>query len=345
MNKLHPEYYYHAGKIGTEYDQTVMRAYRHLGKRFVEADKKSDGPRLLIDYSHPDPMIQNISERLVKAPYHSQIAGVFEAFRTTKDAKIYRANPEFLTAMKRMDVELREELMPRPGFAAYYSFKPGVLVDIDGDAINGAYVYFYQKNQDDPVYLKVCYTTLPGDTTDKGNGLSFGNFGWLNLKIQPGWKFSDALAALKESPDADLNREIGGNANEDIFRTFLNLSMYVHSLSPDVSELKPRRDMTKQDIRQSSSDSNNLRSETYPVVLLNWSFGQERSYGIESTIRSAHLRWQPCGPGRSQTKLVIVREHEMKFKNVATSSQEVEKSPVNIRNINQSPTDRCVSIN
>lgn len=90
--------------------------------------------------------------------------------------------------------------------------------------------------------------------------------------------------------------------------------MYLHSLNPDVTHMKPVHQQTareQKDARKNGFDLNNTR---HLIRYVSWNYGKDREYSVDGTTVRTHLRWQPCGPGRGQTKLIMINEHERKYK-------------------------------
>lgn len=91
----------------------------------------------------------------------------------------------------------------------------------------------------------------------------------------------------------------------------INSLIYINSQDPDIEALKPLRLYQKKEL---SSFDNSKKSQirTIPVNLVSWSMYGKR-YSVDQTVVSPHMRWQPCGPNRSQVKLVWVKEHIRKY--------------------------------
>ena len=96
----------------------------------------------------------------------------------------------------------------------------------------------------------------------------------------------------------------------------LNAVMYIHSLNPDVTHLKPASQQTANERKATLRSGFDLNNSYFPLVYVSWNYGKDVIYSKESTIVKSHLRWQPCGPGRGDTKLIIIKEHERTFKHV-----------------------------
>jgi hypothetical protein len=320
---MHPDYYFYAGNLGTDLDKFSFKALRTVGKAtslsYIKGkDFSAERDINWEEVKKAGAQHAKVVTAIVSVEFDVALCGMFESFRQAENSKIYKVNPDFLKAMQRMDVELREELLPKPGFMAYFSFEPGVMYDHDGDNLVGAYVSFIKSPwAEDRLLLKVGYTTK-SDTTGPISG-TFGNAGWVCLEVKAGDKFETSLDNLHGNENAHLGNP-RSDVQDNIFRTFLNLSMYVHSLNPDVSDLKPIRELSSREKKEANKTNVGLRSSVYTVSLLNWSFGKDRQYSVDSTTVSTHLRWQPCGPGLSQTKLIIIEEHERHYKYVANKA-------------------------
>ena len=229
-----------------------------------------------------------------------------------------------------MDVELRPELLPNEEFVGYFSFEPGVLADIDGERLIGAYVFV---SRPDPVkdsllswaHLAFRASVVP-ETPARNIALTFSDPTSLIMGLNFGEHFDEMLKRSRrvssefrksgESVPRDIDIKHCDKVDERIFRTLINAVMYIHSLNPDVTHLKPVNQQTSRERKETVKNGLDLNNSIYPLVYVSWNYGKGVVYSKDSTIVRTHFRWQPCGPGRGQTKLIIVQEHERHFKNV-----------------------------
>lgn len=229
-----------------------------------------------------------------------------EIFRKKNEGRVHVFGSKFLKALSRMDVELRPELLP-PRFTAYFAFKDDVLADRDGDKLIGAYVIItpiseFPSDKVKGTDLMLHLTVVPESGVDL---LTFGNPTSLTVGLTFGQKFSDVMTRFSVKSD------------EAVFRTIVNAVMYLHSLSPDVTHLKPVRYQTSREQRDTRRSGMELNNSPYDMVYVSWNYGKDIVYSKDSTVVRTHLRWQPCGPAFSQTKLIMVQEHERHFKTCA----------------------------
>ena len=61
-----------------------------------------------------------------------------------------------------------------------------------------------------------------------------------------------------------------------------------------------------------------------PVFLVGFDWKKNRLYKMSSTDVAGHFRWQPCGPGRSQVKLIWIDDHSREYKNVVKAQKQPE---------------------
>lgn len=322
-----PDFY--LGGRGTEFEKLYFKAVRVLGRAALASFDKhgrfSFDERDRVLNSIPDRKIREMAKGVFEDWYMNFSAAVMEEFSQDKTAHIYRISTPFVQAMSRMDVEIRDELLPQK-FLAYIAFSPAAgLRDSDGKRVVGAYVSFLGKedlrDEEERQY------TEEGDRifrvvyqTESSNKLmvSFEDCGYLMVKLKVGEKFDQAMARLSKDMDIKQNMPKDDSyfspSQDVLFRTFLNLTMYLHSLNPDVSHLKPAHLQTANERKTQIASGIDLSNSKYPVTLVSWNYGQGKEFSVDSTLVRAHHRWQPCGPGRGQTRLIIVREHERHYK-------------------------------
>jgi len=249
-----------------------------------------------------------------------------EKFKQLSEKKIYRFNSKFLMALSRMDVELRSELLPQSEFSAYFSFEDDVLADADGERLIGAYVFLrkpvegYDKMTEGADFV-FSASVFPHGPSSGLHILTFGNPTTLIAGIHLGATFSDSYfkVPVDTSGLSDFEKQLprnNGLLDEKVFRTLINAVMYLHSLNPDVTHLKPVSQQTSRERKETVKNGLELNNSIYPLVYVSWNYGKGVVYSKDSTMVRTHFRWQPCGPGRGQTKLIMIQEHERHFKNV-----------------------------
>lgn len=328
---FHPEFY-SGSRFKTKEDKQFFNAVRLLGETATDELDAWDNPtephRIYLT-----PLTKKVLKKC-RTPFEVDMCTmgannedvmrevmICERFKRYDDKKIYRVNPHFLKALSRMDVEIRRELLPQTEFSTYFSFPPGVLIDHDGDNIIGGYVHMEppttkcsQDLREHDIAFRCCAITMGKDSR-----LSFGPSLTAILGLNFGQKFKAAMKSLEAYAKKDrefqpVHDRLEYSVDGFIFRTLLNATMYIHSMNPDVSHLRPVRELTSREQKEISRKGIDLNNSPYPVILLSWNYESGVEYSKDSTIVSTHLRWQPYGPGWGQTKLIMVREHERHFK-------------------------------
>jgi hypothetical protein len=130
-------------------------------------------------------------------------------------------------------------------------------------------------------------------------------------------KIEDALDTLIQH-DSFLSKE-------DFLKRakfILNLLCYVCSMEPNLDNLKPERGMSRGEKKQHREKKNYC---LLPVTLVNWSYGQQRTYNVASTEVTGHFKWQPCGPQWSLVKLIWIDEYIRNFKNFKDVTKKLQE--------------------
>lgn len=120
---------------------------------------------------------------------------------------------------------------------------------------------------------------------------------------QTSFKPGEQLVATDEDIDLFRNRILG----------VLNTLTYINSKDSDIEQLRPIKNYNKKQISTLPIEKKESLA-TVPIKLVGWSFhGRQYSKG-ESQV-NAHLRWQPCGEGRKDIKLIWVKPHIRRYNN------------------------------
>jgi hypothetical protein len=243
--------------------------------------------------------------------------------------KTYYLPKEFVEALSKIDRDIPIEYLPKR-FAGYFHFAKGSMAD-DGGRIYGGYVYIIP-------FKEVNYKLDEGEVEPESViGISYMNPPHevkSTDEDQPGvYAYTMLIAPLTKEkiaeiadrlPQHDVNPPgfIDPTSSEERkelrlapLRAFINAVLYVNSQDPELQNLRPLPSLSVRERKEHVAKMGGNANEcTIPVTLLNWSYGQERRYGVDSTFVQKHMRWQPCGPEKSQVKLIWVREHERHYK-------------------------------
>ena len=221
--------------------------------------------------------------------------------------QIYHVQRDFLQALSGVDREIPIQFLP-DRFFGFISFAPNTIRD-DTGWVEGAYCYIggieetaLTQRENTEKILWIVYTTQEGSTCS------------LQVELKP-----ERLAdLLKELPNLDgivlpptLSPGQRDALRSIVYRTVLNTALYIHSQQPNL-----RRESGSGNLELSKTKQKEVRQNqqipnacTVPVTFVNWGFEKPLRYRVGETSVSGHFRWQPCGTGRSEIKLIWIDEH------------------------------------
>lgn len=99
-----------------------------------------------------------------------------------------------------------------------------------------------------------------------------------------------------------------------VFRILVNAVLYINSVDPDLINAPTTghlSDTKKKQLEQSSKPVNEC---TLPVTVVSYSYHRERYFTVDETWVDTFPRWQRCGPGFTQVKLIWVKPHKRVYK-------------------------------
>lgn len=230
--------------------------------------------------------------------------------------EIYHSGGDFLKEISKVNRDIPIELLP-DHFIAYISFGKDIIHD-EEDAIQGAYVYVgpaketsfahhgYVSNPDAKV-LWIAYMTDGGEMNTDAKA------GALRLELKPGMKMKELMAEVgcfdMFFGEAIDTQELSLNAREVVFRTVINLVLYIHQPDPELERLAPSTSLGprkyEQRLQQADKGTAIFNSCSLPVVFVNWKWHKP----IASHIVTGHFKWQPCGLMKQQRKLIYVEAY------------------------------------
>lgn len=242
--------------------------------------------------------------------------GIARKFQTDRP-KIYYVGKDFAQAMSGIDREIPADRMPK-NFFGYIAFGKDALKD-ESHFVEGVYTFIG-----------------PADQVGAGKHYGSGTVVWLSYVPQPSEEgmypfFAKALFPLIPERISQIVGQVGfskdatllGNATvpehvererEKIYRAVINTVLYIHSQDPDLRKLRPEKELSHTQRKRLREVGGDTVDCSVPVVLVSWDYKQKRGIHVDSTWVDTHPRWQRCGPGNSQIKLVWVKEHERRYK-------------------------------
>lgn len=222
--------------------------------------------------------------------------------------KVYHVNRDFLEALSGVQRDINLKYLPER-FVGYFSFAEETIYD-EEDEVEGAYIYVGPSR----------HTMLQDSTAERVFWCAYITKGYLKVgtvcvDIKEGESVEDLISRV------NLDDSIGNQTDEDglskrarVFNTVLNCVMYVHSSEPDVRRVPPADSLTNRQIAQVRERTGIKNGCSVHLTFLNWTYAKQRVYSTDSTWVNSFPRWQPCGPGLSQVKLIWVKEHPRHFK-------------------------------
>jgi hypothetical protein len=108
-----------------------------------------------------------------------------------------------------------------------------------------------------------------------------------------------------ERSSTDGSRDV-----QAIMKNLLKLLVYFDSGTPDLRHL--RKPSGPGERREHTAKYGAFYE--HDVFHVGYEWKKPRLYHVDGTRVRSHFRWQPCGPGREQVKLILIDEHERHFK-------------------------------
>lgn len=281
-----------------------------------DADAISTYKNVLNEISHIGPGLHFKSSRPLATQLATDevVAGHFAlAWKYKNDGgKVFHIGKEFAEAMAQVKKDIPLDLLP-DRFFAYFSFPEGTFAEIEGAPVRGGFIFIGPPEQ----------TMVQGNTKAK-------KVVWINYELpvpkesrngrEQDFLFhcvnfcmplDDGLIKATENVPIYKNATPVGT---DVQRAFMNLAVYIHSLSPDLMPTRAVQDHSNKQRKDFYTKHGVANHCTLPVIFVSWNYRKPTAYSVDSTTVNAHFRWQRCGPGFSQVKLILIDEHERHFK-------------------------------
>lgn len=101
----------------------------------------------------------------------------------------------------------------------------------------------------------------------------------------------------------------------------VNCLIYIDSGDPDLRFMAKHTDLRASTSGGDPGDVIEYK-QPFPVTLVGFNHKKPPIYYVGEAYVRTHPRWQPCGPGREQVKLVWVKAHMRHFKNVVETPEQ-----------------------
>lgn len=310
MNYLHPEKIFGVGirpyervinflsqiPVKGDTDENIDKVLKKLTK----SEKKKIAKILERDRTEKKTLNDFVS--------HS-IKTVLDVKRTHPDGKVptYRIGKEFFKYIKNLDRDIPIENVNLDSKHVYFAF--------DDADFEGAYLtseLWSDGEKDSFMALRIALVPKEYDIS----AMKVFNFAIIEDKFN----FDDLYHTKTgdELKSGEINKStVVFVGDYSIYKSLLvgliNSLIYIGSKDPEIEALKPKKLYQPKEIEKIDREKRE-QIRTIPVKLVSWSF-HGRVYSKDETTVAPHMRWQPCGPNRSQVKLVWVKEHIRRYQN------------------------------
>ena len=255
---------------------------------------------------------------------------------------VYYVPKDFVEAISRVDRDIPVDLLPKTWFG-YISFAEGSMFD-ESDEIQGAYVYIGPPEQTainpnqygpDKICLWVSYVCkdLPRvqklraehgiqfwEEGDRKGMLLFPSVGRLLVELK-----SERFASIVKNiavTDYTKGKVIQASSKDHeardlVYRTLVNLVLYINSVDADLVKAPTTEHLSNRQKSERSNQGKPVNECAVPITLVSWNYRKPVQFQKDSTWVETHMRFQRCGPGFTQVKLIWVAPHERHFQKSA----------------------------
>lgn len=244
---------------------------------------------------------------------------------TLEKPPVYRLGKDFAEVLAGVKNDIPIDRLPNR-FFGYVSLPKNTIFD-DTGPILGAYIFIGDAKETSmppsDYGKRILWMSVLGD---ENIGLPSHDITISHSIMELKDSFDSTFMALPNNDDDVVGALLGGQIQKipieeidiekrlEATRCLINAVLYIHSLEPNIDHLKPAGRFSHGDRRKLKAAGKHINLCSLPVIAINWSYRRERTYGIDETWRREHSRWQRCGPGYTQIKLITVKGHPVKYK-------------------------------
>lgn len=243
-----------------------------------------------------------------RTSWYEHKSSILRNIRKSKSIEVYRVSNNFFEDVKALRKQIPHAYITEEDQPFFISFKPHKVGPFN---FNGAYVQMFSKGYDGAACLNIMLTVADHYSVMMARSL---------MIVDPTGSFDLATSlreeAITEPPRTLIQSDMvfRDRAEARVFNgmvtAIINTAVYTNSKDPDIENLRPLRFYDKKSISSISADRRENLC-TLPVRLIHWNY--HRKFNVDSTNVRSHMRWQPCGPGRTEIKLIWVDEHVRHF--------------------------------
>ena len=227
------------------------------------------------------------------------------------ERKCYYVPKDFGQELLEIKRDVPLDLLPK-NFVAYFHFAKGLVSD-ESEEIEGAYVYIGPANRigvvnvTDVVFSScVLGRCKPGQMI--GNVTkNITELGKIHNIFDIPSVDVNAVGELRETPKEVIE------ARNRVTRLILNCILYIHSQDPSLFNLQSKFAVSTKQFKLEQEKTGHTNLCSVPLILLNHSYQKPKEFHVDQTWVRTHPRWQRCGPGFQQVKLIWVEGHVRSF--------------------------------
>lgn len=265
-----------------------------------------------------------INENLKQNPFNMSTLSITEIIHTSllvpffrekkENRKIYVIQKDFFSKFKDLDLaQLRFKHLPKE--MTGYVELPEIIVDHEGMEIKGFFFHvgnihkianpLWNPRQSKPYEIS---DRIVGFAFSEDSSMNVNAFSWTHVPMDLDIKIVDSHKDVK-TVTTDYDGEIEGVSNDypKYLAVMYNLLTYLNTGAPDIrsfrNTLRYQSPTSKTPIKADKHLSNSN------IIQVGFSFKKERLTHTDEWYVMPHMRWQACGVGLSEMRMVYVRGH------------------------------------
>lgn len=257
--------------------------------------------------------------------YGTMRAVAFLQMFALQGAQVYKIGEDFGRVLMKADLKAPVAALEYDGIIRCIEFPDSIEFNMgDGDWGRVAYVAAYARVDEDDKYF-----ILEGEKFDLRVEIVVPLMRLQSRILQSGHDNIRVMLKSGEDLETGVTRSLDKIAKDghqcgfsvEMVSYIVKCLLYIHSGEPDLRAFRPMLKPRHSDPKKHVKAIERWRASNWfdiPVTLVGFDYQKPRQYAVDETFVDTHLRWQPCGPGRRQVKLVWVSPHVRHFKKTDT---------------------------
>lgn len=229
--------------------------------------------------------------------------------------KNYKISKDFGEALAQASLDISCKYIPKKNYAYSIEFhKDAKIPSVFGEPnvfYHSCYVSIedcdteYDKQKGYLKRIMLCFPAYLGGSD------YYSTYDFVNLVFKDdNQTVTEALLdSSRRIESQDLNEE-----GRKVAKYITNIILYINSGDPDLREIKKPK-IPKDTKNPRKFEKKNRHRSLLDLIEVGFNYLKGINYTVSSTVVRGHFRWQPCGTGREQVKLIWIEEHARNFKN------------------------------